>query len=240
MSTLFSIYVWLVWSLILLLLGPVAIVATMISRQLGFSAVRLLARLAFFAAGIRVVVRGAEKVDWSRSYVFMGNHQSYLDPFVFVLAIRQHVVGIEKKENMQVPVYGALARAWGNIPIDRANPGAARATIDAAAERFKAGTSIAILPEGTRSETGAIAPFKKGGFHLALNTGATIVPMTFNGVYERFRPRDWHIYPGTAEIVFDAPIETTGYSKETMDALIATVRETIASNFKGVALPERT
>lgn len=233
--TLFSIYVWIAWTLHLVLLGPIAVVLTLLSPTLGFRFVQLASRSVFFFAGIRVVVRGRERVDWSHAYVLMGNHQSLLDPFVLVIGVPQHMVGIEKRENLKIPVYGALARAWGNIPIHREDPQAAREAIALAEERLRTGHSIAILPEGTRSMTGFMGPFKKGGFHLALNTGAAIVPVTFNGVWERFRPGDWRVWPGTCEVVFDAPIPTAGYGKETMDALMERVRGAIAANFRGVA-----
>jgi 1-acyl-sn-glycerol-3-phosphate acyltransferase len=234
LRTLFSLYAWLVWGLVLLLGGPIAVVATLISAPLGFRVVRFGARLALGLTGIRVQVVGRERVDWSRAHVVMGNHTSYLDPFFLVLAVPRHMVGIEKKENLKVPVYGQLAAAWGNLPIDRANPEAARATIAEAEAKLASGTSIVIFPEGTRSETGDLGPFKKGGFHLALNTGADIVPMTFSGAYERLRPRGWHVEPGTVTVEFGEAIPTTNFDKETMEPLMARVREAIATPFLGL------
>lgn len=234
MRTLFSIYVWLAWVLLLLTWGPVAIVATLISRELGFRVVRAGSRFAFALAGIRMQVLGAERVDWSRAHVLMGNHQGYLDPFVLVNSIPRHAVGIEKKENFLIPVYGQLAKAWGNLPIDRANPGAAHRTIEEAEARLQEGVSIAIFPEGTRTLTGQMGPFKKGGFHLAINTGAEIVPFTLNGCFERFTPGDWRIRPGLVTLEWSEPISTAGYTKETMDALIERVRAAIAAHYEGV------
>ena len=126
MRTVFAVYVWLVWALHMLLWGPVAVLATLISPHLGFWVVKAGSFTALGLAGIRVRVSGQDRVDWTRSHVLMGNHQGILDPFILVMALPGHAVGIEKRENFAIPIYGQLARAWGNLPIDRSNPEAAR------------------------------------------------------------------------------------------------------------------
>jgi len=233
MNALFSLYAWLVWALALLILGLPALLLTAISPRLGFRAAKVLAGVALFLTGIRVKVIGREKVDWSRPHVFMGNHQNLLDPFAYRLAIPVFMVGIEKKENHRIPIYGWISRAWGNLPIDRSNPGAARETIALAAERFKEGTSVTILPEGTRTKDGRIGAFKKGGFHLAIGTGSDIVPFTFNGAYDRLKAGSWRITPGPIEVVFSEAIPTEGYGKENLDELVERVRGAVCTNFKG-------
>lgn len=233
LTTLFSIYIWAVWIVVFAIGCLLAIPMLMISRQLGFMAVKATSWIALHAAGIRVTIKGAEKVDWSKAYVFMGNHQNILDGFVFALGIKKHIIGIEKKETLKFPIYGWLTQAWGNLPIDRSNPQAARDTIALAEERLKAGTSIAILPEGTRTKDGSVGPFKKGGFHLALNTGADIVPFTINGAYELKQTGDWRVRPGEIEMIFDHPIATRDYDKDAIEALMAEVRGVICKNFKG-------
>lgn len=233
LNTLFSLWIWTVWIVVFALGGLIAIPMLLVSRQLGFLAVKAVSWIALHAAGIRVRIVGAEKVDWSKAHVFMGNHQNILDGFVFAIAIKKHIIGIEKKETLKMPIYGWLTQAWGNLPIDRSNPQAARDTIALAEERLREGTSIAILPEGTRTKDGSVGPFKKGGFHLALNAGADIVPFTFNGAFELKRTGDWHVKPGEIEIVFDEAIPTAGYTKETLEDLMAEVRGVICKNFKG-------
>jgi len=233
MITLYSCYVWVVWILLLILLGPVALLGVLASRQLGFRLVRFASRLAFLLAGIRVRVRGAELVDWGKAQVFMGNHQNGIDPFAMVLAVRRHMVGIEKASNFKIPVYGALVRAWGNIPIVREDPVEARKSLEVAARRLKEGISIAILPEGTRSKDGSIGPFKKGGFHLALDTGADIVPFTINGSFALFQTGGWKIRPGVIEVVFGKALSTAGYTKNTLTDLMDAVRAAICENFRG-------
>lgn len=233
LNALYSVYVWFVWGLILLLLGPLVVLATALSPHWGFWGLKSISWLAFSLAGIRVKVEGLERVDWSKSYVLMGNHQNMLDPFAYVIALPKHVVGVEKRENLKIPVYGWLSRAWGMIPIDRSNPEAARESIAIAGDRFRDGISVTILPEGTRTKDGRIGPFKKGGFHLALGTGAEIVPFTFNGAYRILKTGSWRVMPGTIEVVFSAPIPTEGYDQESMDVLVSRVRDAICANYKG-------
>jgi 1-acyl-sn-glycerol-3-phosphate acyltransferase len=233
MKMLFSLYAWFIWILHLLIALPVLIAALAINPALGLRVVQAMARSAFFLSGIRIEVSGAERVDWSRPHVFMGNHQNLLYPFALVVSIPHHMVGIEKRENQRLPLYGPASRAWGNIPIDRGDSGAARATITEATERLKRGTSIVILPEGTRTKDGQIGPFKKGGFHMALGAGADIVPFTFNGAYQLLRNGDWRLRPGVIEVVFGEAIATEGYTPETLDALVEAVRGAICANFKG-------
>jgi 1-acyl-sn-glycerol-3-phosphate acyltransferase len=232
MRALFSIYVWIVWALHLLILGPLAILLVAVARdKVGFNFVKWGTRSAFFFAGLKVVGRNADKVDWSRPYVLMANHQNLLDPFAMLLTVGHHVAGVEKRENLQIPVYGWLSRAWGNIPIQREDQAHARAGISEATERLRQGRSIAILPEGTRTKDGNIGPFKKGGFHMAIDAGAVILPMTINGSYQVLRNGDWKVYPGTIEIAYGEPIPTADYSKDDMDALMARVRAAIEANF---------
>jgi 1-acyl-sn-glycerol-3-phosphate acyltransferase len=234
LRTLFAVYVWIIWFLHMVLLGPIAVVATLLNAHLGFWVVKAGSFSALALVGIRIRVLGRERVDWSRAHVVMGNHQGILDPFVLVAGVPQHMVGIEKRENFKIPIYGALAKAWGNLPIDRSNPEAARATIDQAEHCLHGGTSIAMFPEGTRSKTGEFGPFKKGGFHLAINTGADIVPFTISGSYERLPPGEWRVLPGLITIEFGEAIPTQGYTKETMEALMERVHEAIASRFLGL------
>jgi 1-acyl-sn-glycerol-3-phosphate acyltransferase len=235
-SALFSVYVWIVWLLHLFVLGPIALVFVALDpRGLGFRIVKFGSWSALRLAGIKVVGHHMERVDWSRPHVFMGNHLNILDPFAMCVIIPHHIAGVEKIENLKIPVYGWLSRAWGNIAIQREDKAHAHAGIATATDRLKHGASIFILPEGTRSLDGQLGPFKKGGFHMALDAGADIVPFTFNGSFRILRTGDWKVYPGTIEIDFADAVPTADYTKETLEDLMARVRAAIAGNLK--ALP---
>ncbi|MDB5098651.1 MAG: (acyl)-sn-glycerol-3-phosphate acyltransferase [Cyanobacteria bacterium RYN_339] len=234
MRALFSIYVWVVWLLHLFVLGPIALLFVAIDpRGAGFKLVKWGSWSALRLAGIRVVARGLERVDWAKPQVFMGNHLNLLDPFALCIVVPQHLAGVEKAENLKIPVYGWLSRAWGNIAIQREDKANAHAGIASATDRLKSGASILILPEGTRSKDGAMGPFKKGGFHMALDAGADILPFAFNGSFEILRNGDWKVYPGTIEIVFGESVPTAGYTKESLGELVETVRGAIAANLNG-------
>jgi 1-acyl-sn-glycerol-3-phosphate acyltransferase len=239
MRSVLSIYCWLVWLAHFMIPGPFIVLAVLVSpRRLGFWLTTSAIRSAFFLTGIKVVARGRENVDWSRAHVFMGNHQNMLDPFAMVIAIQRHVVVIEKVENLKIPVYGWFTRAWGNIPIRREDPDSAREGIALAATRLQEGMSIGIMPEGTRSKDGTVGAFKKGGFHMAIDAGADIVPFTINGAYDRLPRGDWRIHPGTIEIVFGETIPTEGLGKNDIEPLIDRVRAAVLANFTGPRVRE--
>lgn len=230
-ANLFSIYVWLIWGVGMLILAPIFVVTAAFSKEAALRVFQAWVGFLLLCAGIRVRVVGADKVDWDHTAVFMGNHMNGLDPFFFALSFRRHMVGIEKASNFKIPFYGHIVKAWGNIPIHRENPEKARATIAVACERLKSGASIGILPEGTRSKDGRIGPFKKGGFHLAIDAGADIVPFTISGAWSVLKNGDWRIHPGTVVVTYGERISTDGHVKTDLEPLMTQVRAAIEAPF---------
>jgi 1-acyl-sn-glycerol-3-phosphate acyltransferase len=173
----------------------------------------------------------------------MTNHLNLMEPFVDMPEIPGWVVAIEKKENFKLPIYSGLIKAWGNIPIDRGDSASARDSLAYAKTVIEGGTSVAIMPEGTRSPDGKLQPFKKGGFHLAIETGATIVPYVHKGL-ERFqRKGSLLIRPTDVELVFLDPIDASQYTKEQVGELMERVRSVIEAELArpmGAPLPETT
>ena len=92
--------------------------------------------------------------------------------------------------------------------------------------------SIGIMPEGTRTKDGSVGPFKKGGFHMAIDAQADILPFTINGGFERFQTGDWRVNPGTIEVVWGEPIATKGLTKADVDMLLAKTRAAVLANFR--------
>jgi 1-acyl-sn-glycerol-3-phosphate acyltransferase len=186
------------------------------------------------AAGLKVVVRGLEHIDPDKGYLYMTNHLNFLEPFIDMPAIPGWVVAIEKKENFKLPIYGLLIKAWGNISIDRGDSSAARKSLEYAREILAGGRSVAIMPEGTRGSSNEMLPFKKGGFHLAIDTGATIVPYAHKNLHTYNRKGSLLLNPTTIEVVFTPPIDASQYTKDTIDELMARVRGQIEAE---LALP---
>ena len=189
MNALVSVYMWAVWGLFIGLgSAPLVLILTILPRRLSFPVARLYCKLGLGLAGVRVRVKGLEHLDRTKPYILMPNHVSLLDAFVFCTAFPVPVRGLEKRENFKIPVYGWLMARYGQIPIDRTNTEQAKRDLsDAARILHQGGTWVIILPEGTRSRDGRVGPFKKGGFHLALETGVDIVPVSQNGSREVLR-----------------------------------------------------
>ncbi|MNX24588.1 1-acyl-sn-glycerol-3-phosphate acyltransferase [compost metagenome] len=237
LNAVFSIYGWIVWVLHLLVAGPILIVAVSLSPPKAFGLIKLFCRSALALTGIRVRVQGLEHVEPGRQYLFMGNHPSMLDPFILAIAVPRFAVGIEKAANFKIPIYGRLVSRFGNIPIHKDDPVRSREAIATAIDRFRQGVSIVILPEGTRSKDGGLGPFKKGGFHLAVDTGATILPITIMGAYQVFRTGGWRMRPGLVEVVFGEPLSAEGKTREDLDSLLAETRRRIEGPILAAAQP---
>jgi 1-acyl-sn-glycerol-3-phosphate acyltransferase len=136
---------------------------------------------------------------------------------------------VGKVEIFRIPLWGQALKACGCISIDRKNRTSAIESLKAAATRMKAGTSIWISPEGTRSRTGELAEFKKGGFIMAIETGATIVPVTITGTFGILPPKTSGVRLGrTITVRFHPPIDASAYTLENKEALMADVRAAIA------------
>lgn len=134
---------------------------------------------------IDLVATGAERVPPGRAYVYMSNHQSHLDiPVLYATLPSPTIRMLAKKELFRIPLWGQGLRAAEFIEVDRSNHARAVKSIEHAAELVRAGVSIYLAPEGTRSRDGRIARLKKGGFHLAKDTGTPIVPVAIRGTID--------------------------------------------------------
>jgi 1-acyl-sn-glycerol-3-phosphate acyltransferase len=155
---------------------------------------------------VRVEVRGGERLDPAAAYVFCANHQSHIDTPILLAAIPFPFRFTAKKELFRIPFLGWHLRRSGHIPIDRKNPHAAVRAMRRASEKLRAGASLAFFPEGGTSLDGAIKPFKAGGFRLAGQAGAAVVPVTIRGSRRILAPRTYHVRGGRVEVDFGAPV----------------------------------
>lgn len=168
-------------------------------------------------AGVKLQVKN-EKYLWEqRPAIFLVNHQSILDGFITPKLVQRDYFMMGKKEARDMPVLGKAMEDAGFILFDRGDREAALAACDVAAERIRQGESLCIAPEGTRSYTKKMEPFKKGAFHIALQTGAPIVPIVVKNATELWPRGQSFVRPGTVHIEILKPISTKKWTKATLD-----------------------
>lgn len=224
-----SIAAYVAVSLYVLAIGsPFVLLAILTRRPAILYRVGLVGvRLGLWLTGIRYTVTGAEHVDPNRAAVYAVNHTSNVEPPILFAALSDLFPRLRilyKAELRRLPV---LTRAWdlaGFVPLERGNREQSLPAIRGAAQALREGNSFLIFPEGTRSRTGELLPFKKGGFMMALQAQAPIVPVAIQGARAAMRKGSPWIQPVTVRIAFGPPIPTAGLTTEERDALIGRVR----------------
>jgi 1-acyl-sn-glycerol-3-phosphate acyltransferase len=179
------------------------------------------------AAGVEVRVEGLRLLEPGRSYVFMSSHQSHLDVVALLHALPFDLRAVAKRELARIPLFGWALAAAGFIFVDRSNRERAIASLRRAGDILRAGRSILVFAEGTRSPDGSLLPFKKGGFMMALEAGAPVVPVAISGSREVLPKQSLDLRPGTIRVRVLPPIETAGRGAQGRDALMAEVRRAI-------------
>lgn len=180
---------------------------------------------------IRLKVEGLEHLDPRRQYIFMANHQSNIDIPVLVQSLEKFQLRwVAKKELLYVPFFGWALWASQHIIVDRANRAKAAASLRKAKETIKGEICLVFFPEGTRSLSGKLLPFKRGGFVLALKTQTPIVPITINGSGSILPRGDWRIRGGEIEVIVSEPILLDQHQRVDIGSLLAHVREIMESH----------
>jgi len=187
------------------------------------------ARTMSFLTPMRLTVIGREHIDPKVSYVVAANHQSHFDIFVLYGWLGMDIKRVMKKELKKIPVFGYAGTAGGNIYIDRSDPKAAYESLRIARERIRDGTSLIFFPEGKRNlrDPQDLGPFKKGAFVTALDLKLPILPVSISGTKEIQPPKSLSLYPGRAVMVIHPPIDTSGYTTDTLEELIELTRSVI-------------
>ncbi|WP_298433628.1 lysophospholipid acyltransferase family protein [Geobacter sp.] len=213
-----------------------ALVGSLVDSSGGFAhrCALFWSRVGLMMAGVRLEVVGTENVPACEPVIFMGNHQGNFDILVLSRAIPRRFSWLAKEELFRIPLFGPAMRRAGYIPIDRSDGRKALRSLDAAAKRIKAGASVIVFPEGTRTADGSLLPFKKGGFVLAERAGVPIVPFTINGSL-RVNPRNTvKLVRGAGILVrFGAPIPTSGADALKGAPLMERVRSAIEAGLEG-------
>ncbi len=210
-------------------LGVVAVWVSVFSRSgnLVHRIARLWGRSILLVSGVRVAVRGREHLDPGTPCIFMANHQSNYDIPVLLGHLPVQFRWLAKAELFRIPLFGRAMRGAGYIPIDRRNRAAAFQSLGEAAAKIRAGASIVIFPEGTRSPDGELKSFKKGGFALALQAGAPVVPVAISGTREVMAKGSLWIRPGRVTVTIGKPIPVAGGAFPNKEALMEAVRRAI-------------
>jgi 1-acyl-sn-glycerol-3-phosphate acyltransferase len=227
-------------ALLSLVLPVLLLAVSLLPRKAVWPLATALFRLTLQLAGVRVRAEGREFLPAHGHVLLMGNHVNWLDHLILVSLLPNPVAGFEKVENFRIPIYGFLMRRWGNVPVSRrADPDEARQAVAAATRLLAEGVWFGMFPEGTRTRNGELGPFKKGGFHLALDAQAVIVPFAYRGAREVMSTGRWWAAPGEVWVCFGKPIAPQAYGKDHLDALVSDTREAILRLRDGV-LPAGT
>lgn len=198
------------------------------------SCARLWSRMVLGISRVQVRVRGLEKLDPAGAYLFAANHLSMFDIFAFMGRLPFDFRFVAKASLFQWPFVGWHLKRAGYIRVDRRHPRQTLRAFRAAGDQIRSGASVVIFPEGTRTWGKAVAPFKRGSFLLARQTGAAIVPVTIVGSHRRLPRGSLLIQPGKMEIIIHEPIEKESYRHLKLDALSRQVRGTIVESYRQV------
>jgi len=182
-------------------------------------------------AGVKVRILGREQIDPARTYIYMSNHVSNLDPPLMLPLIPRRTSVMAKKELFGYPLLGRVMKIGSLVPVDRKNRDAGISAVRAAAEVIRRGISMTIYVEGKRSWDGRLLAFKKGPFYLAEECSVPVVPITISGTHYIMPKGRFSIKPGEVTVTFHPPIEPKDFGGR--DNLMEQVRKSIDS-----ALPE--
>ena len=219
MRQLYSIWLYGRTVLFVFLFFPPMIVITILMPSLMYKYARFLSKGIFWSFNIKRNIIGEFPDDGP--YILMHNHSSFLDLFFLPTVIKGKYTGIVAAKNFKIPIIGSILSRINAIPIHRLNHAKAINAMKIAEEKIQEGYHIAIFPEGTRTTTGNLNSFKKGGFHMAINTQTKILPVITQGLYTIKPKTRWTIHPGEATMIIKNPISPTD---KTVEELLEEVR----------------
>jgi len=228
MRLLLAAYQYLLAILATLVAAPLILIHSLRGdRRAAFAPVRWWCKVMVHGSGIRITTHGREHIPADGRCVILANHCSHVDGPALILAWPDPISFVIKRELAKVPLWGPATLRVGFIAIDRRDTRQARAQLAGAVEAIQGGRTVLVFPEGTRSVDGRLQRFKKGGFHLALDAGVPILPVTVNRSHGIFPKGTWSAIPGRLEITVHAPIPTADLTRDDLPDLILRTREVI-------------
>jgi 1-acyl-sn-glycerol-3-phosphate acyltransferase len=222
-----------VFVVILVLSIPSAVIFIPLAAVTGdvrplYAVVCFIVRTGYFVAGIRFRIVGRENVPPGRACIFMANHVSNLDAPALISRIPGRTSAFAKRSVFKMPLFGYCLRLAEYIPVDRTgNAVGAQQKVTEAKRLLNKGIHMTTFVEGTRSKDGRMLPFKKGPFYLAMESGAPCIPVSIYGTETLMAKGKFGIKPGTAHIIFHAPLYPADYASR--DELSLALRAAIAS-----------
>jgi 1-acyl-sn-glycerol-3-phosphate acyltransferase len=188
---------------------------------------RLWSRALLAAVGARVEYSGVPPERWPQPCIFLSNHQSNVDIWALIAVLPHSTRFVAKQVLFRIPAMGWAMSAAGFVPIDRANRARAIRSLELAAAQVRAGMSVVLFPEGTRSRTGELQPFKKGPFHLAVRAGVPVLPLAISGSWRVMPPRGMRVHPGPVHVRALPPIDPGSFEADDHEGLRLRTRQVI-------------
>jgi 1-acyl-sn-glycerol-3-phosphate acyltransferase len=186
------------------------------------------ARWILWASNVRVDVLGLENVSLEDAQIIVANHSSWYDVLALAAYMPKRYRFVAKKELARVPLFGHAWQAAGHISVDRSDNQRAVASLDQAGRTIREdNSSVIIFPEGTRSATGELQPFKKGAFVLALHNGIDVVPVGVQGAFRIMSRNGWRVRAGRIIVRFGRPVSPSDFDIRRRDEMIARVRSDV-------------
>lgn len=202
------------------------------ARAASLTVAILWARLNCWVTPVLVRIEGKEHINKNQSYVIVSNHQSHFDILVLYGWLGIDIKWVMKSSLRNVPVIGYVCEKMEHIYINRSNTTAALTSINNAKKRIKKGTSVIFFPEGTRSKTEELGPFKKGAFKFALDLGLPVLPITITGTHKILPKNTRDLFPGKVRMIIHPPIEITNHEKKDINVLMKESRKTINASLQ--------
>src|SRR5579884_3437462 len=188
------------------------------------------ARALLRVSGVRVTVRGLDRISRDGVYVFIANHASYMDTPVALATIPVQFRFLAKRGLFDIPFLGWHLKRAGHIPVFRESAKARLKTLSMAAETIqRQRISLLIFPEGGRSETGELGEFTDGAAYIAIKAGVPLVPLVLKGTRDSLPMGSWVVRPARVEMIVGEPLPTAGLTQRDRATLTAHVREQVLS-----------